>query len=152
MRAFLSQEGVTGGAVGTLTIGGFEAARADFGVQSEESSTRGVVTAILANGLVYQVMGITSADRWSTGAATLRAIATSFAPLTDRTDLAVQPLRLQVRTLDRGMTLGVFNQRYPSQISLERLALLNRVGVADPLPAGTLIKRVVGGPLPVVTP
>jgi hypothetical protein len=46
------------------------------------------------------------------------------------------------------MTLAQFNQRYPSQVSLETLGLLNGVDVGATVPSGTLVKRVVGGPLP----
>jgi hypothetical protein len=46
------------------------------------------------------------------------------------------------------MTLAQFNQRYPSQVPVETLVLLNGVEVTATLPRGALVKRVVGGPLP----
>ena len=48
----------------------------------------------------------------------------------------------------RAMTLAQFNQRYRSQVSVETLALLNGVDIGATIPRGTLVKRVVGGPLP----
>ena len=62
--------------------------------------------------------------------------------------MAVQPLRFSIIRLDRAMTLAQFNQRYPSQVSVETLVLLNGVDIGTTIPRGTLVKRVVGGPLP----
>jgi predicted Zn-dependent protease len=152
VAAFLEQDGVTGGQVSALTVSGLQAARADFGAQSGEQSLRGIVAAVSYDGQVYQIVGVAAAAQWGTHREQLQATLESFRPLTDRAALRVQPLRLEVQRLDRGMTLAVFNQRYPSQVSLERLALLNRVGVAEVLPAGHRVKRVVGGPLPDRTP
>ena len=55
-------------------------------------------------------------------------------------------MRLQLVTLDRAMNLEQFNQRYPSPISLEMLAIMNQVELDSTLPAGTVLKRVVGEP------
>lgn len=58
------------------------------------------------------------------------------------------PLTLSIVTVDRDMTLAEFSARYPSQVSIERLALLNRRSAEETVSAGTMLKRVVGGPLP----
>jgi hypothetical protein len=58
----------------------------------------------------------------------------------------VQPARVELVKLDRGMTLQQFNAQYPSTIPIEQLAIINEV--TDPstvLPAGRMVKRVVGG-------
>ncbi len=44
------------------------------------------------------------------------------------------------------MTLEEFARRYPSTVDLATLALINQVDAGATLPAGTRVKRVVGGP------
>jgi predicted Zn-dependent protease len=148
-RAFLAQEGIQGGAVEAATINGLTAATAGFSAATEQGGTvRGAVMFIEYNGAAYQLLGYAAGERWSAHAGTVAATQRSFAPLTERTALDVQPLRLAIVTLDRSMTLSEFNRRYPSQVDLDRLALLNGVDAGSTLTRGTLIKRVVGGPLP----
>jgi predicted Zn-dependent protease len=72
----------------------------------------------------------------------------SFDRLTDREALNVQPRRIEVVTLDRGMTLDQFAQRYPSTASLSTLALINGVEEGATLAAGQKVKRVTGGVMP----
>ena len=53
---------------------------------------------------------------------------------------------MELVKLDREMSLAEFNQKYPSTIPVERLAVVNGLDSAsDRIPAGTTIKRVVGG-------
>jgi hypothetical protein len=46
------------------------------------------------------------------------------------------------------MTLGEFQQRYPSKVDLATVARVNQLATGASLTAGQLVKRVVGGPLP----
>ena len=44
------------------------------------------------------------------------------------------------------MSMAEFNQKYPSTIPVERLAVVNGLDAPpDRIPAGTTVKRVVGG-------
>jgi pyruvoyl-dependent arginine decarboxylase (PvlArgDC) len=44
------------------------------------------------------------------------------------------------------MTLEQFNAQYPSSVPIEQVAIINEVeGPSTVLPAGRLVKRVVGG-------
>jgi predicted Zn-dependent protease len=70
----------------------------------------------------------------------------SFAPLTDRNALAKQPDRIAIVRVTDPMTLATFDQRYPSVISMEQLALINQLSGPDATIApGTMVKRVVNG-------
>ena len=44
------------------------------------------------------------------------------------------------------MTLEDFDTRYPSSVDLETLALINNRKPGESIEAGSLVKRVVGGP------
>jgi predicted Zn-dependent protease len=146
--AFLAQEGVQGGPVRSSSINGLSAASASFSATTQEGTLRGLATFVEHGGAVYQLLGYGVASTWGSYESTVDRSFESFRVLTDRSALGVQPLRLDVVTLDRTLTLGQFNQRYPSRVPIETVALINGVELASTFPRGTPVKRVVGGPLP----
>jgi predicted Zn-dependent protease len=150
VQAFLGQPGITvaGQPTRFQTRGGMPAASAAFAATGGQATLAGLVWAVRYNQRIYRVMGVSTEARWSGYESVVTQTFDSFGPLTDAEALAVQPLRLDIVTLDRAMTLREFSQRYPSQVSLETLARLNHVQPADRLELGTLVKRVTGGPLP----
>jgi predicted Zn-dependent protease len=143
---FAAQEGVSAGSVRTSSINGFTAASAEFSARSEDVVLRGAVTFLEYEGLVLRLLGYSTSDGWAGYANAVWGSMTSFNRLTDRTALAVQPMRMRVVTLDRAMTLEQFNNRYPSSVPLDKLAILNQVEVGASLPSGHLVKRIVGNP------
>ena len=148
-RSLAAEDGIQAGAVQATTINGLRAATLPFSVtQDDGTAIRGLATFIEFGGRVYQLTGFTTAAGWSSYQGAINASHRSFAELTDASMLRVQPLELSIVQLDRAMTLAEFNRRYPSQVELERVALLNGVDTGTRLPQGTLVKRVVGGPLP----
>jgi predicted Zn-dependent protease len=148
-RALAQEEGIQAGAVQATTINGLRGSIVPFSITQDDGSVvRGVGTFVEHGGRVFQLVGLSTAAAWSGYQGAITASHRSFAPLTDQRLLAVQPLTLSIIRLDRAMTLAEFHRRYPSQIEVERLALLNGVEVGAMLPEGRLVKRVVGGPLP----
>lgn len=148
VAAFLEGVGITPGPVRPHRINGLSAASARFQATTREGVLSGVVTGVADGGNVYRLLGISTEARWASHEPVVVASFETFDRLTDRAALAAQPLRLEIVTLDRAMTLRDFAQRSPSQVSLDALALLNGVDPASQLAAGSLVKRVVGGPLP----
>ncbi len=147
--AFAAQEGLQAGSVDAATVNGLPAAATTFSAATDQgTAVRGSAMFIEYGGVVYQILGFAASERWGGHAGSVSTTQRSFNRLTDQAALAVQPLRLQIVTLDRSMTMEEFNRRYPSQVVLERVALLNGVDAGTALPQGTPVKRVVGGPLP----
>jgi predicted Zn-dependent protease len=147
-RAFLAQEGITGGSTSRSTQSGLRAVSAPFGATTENGTLRGMVLFVEHGGAVYGLIGYTPDARWSTYQAAIDQTLRSFQPLTDRTALNVQPHRLDIVTLDRRTTIEALARQRPSPVSTATLALINRVGLQTPLESGRLIKWVVGQPLP----
>ena len=148
LQAFLDTEGITGGPAAPSDRGGLTGWRAPFTAVDGTTAIAGEVLFVAHGGRVFQVMGASSQGAWPTRRPSVQAALASFQPLTDARVLAVQPWRLEVTTLPTSMTLRAFHQRYPSPVSVEELAAINRVGVDDTLPQGTRLKRVTGEPLP----
>jgi predicted Zn-dependent protease len=142
--AFAGQEGVSASSVRSEIISGLPAASTAFTAQTEQAVLAGSVTFVEYGGNVYRLLAYSTSNRWSGYAGTIRQSVQSFDRLTDRNALRVQPLRVRIVELDRAMTLAEFNQRYPSPISLESLAIVNQVEPQTRLAAGSLIKRVDG--------
>jgi predicted Zn-dependent protease len=148
LQTFLSQEGVTSGGISRTTVNGLSAAIAGFQAATQEATLTGLVTAIQYGGGIYRLLSYSAQASWPNYEGAARAWMQSFRPVTDPAALAVQPLRIQVVRADRAMTLGEFQQRYPSKVDLATVARINQLATGASLTAGQLVKRVVGGPLP----
>jgi predicted Zn-dependent protease len=124
--------------------------RAEFRTDATADSPalRGAIGFIAYDGNIFQILGYTSDAQWATYGPPIKQLVNGFQKLTARRYLDVEPQRLAIVSLERAMTLREFHQRHPSAIELERLAALNAVAPDDLMPSGTLVKRVVGKPLP----
>jgi predicted Zn-dependent protease len=145
VRTFIGQEGVTGGQVSSNLINGLQAASATFTAQSEQTSLSGMVSFVEFGGSVYQMLGFSVQAQWAGYEATVARSLRSFDRLTDQSALSVQPARISIVTMDRAMTLRQFNERYPSSVPLEELALINQGEAYTAFAEGDLVKRIVGG-------
>ncbi|HET7583912.1 MAG TPA: M48 family metalloprotease [Gemmatimonadaceae bacterium] len=145
-QTFLSQEGVTAGAPVTQQINGLSAAVAPFQATTDQGNLRGLVAFVSYDGRVYQLLAYSVMAQYNQYDAVFRQVLSSFAPLTDPRALAVTPNRVEVVRVAQSMTLSQFAQQYPSTVDANTLAILNELPSATAsVPAGTLLKRVVGG-------
>jgi predicted Zn-dependent protease len=148
-RQFLSQQGIQAGQGSTQSINGMPAATSYFSAQTEQGQIQGLVSFIAYRGTTYGILAYTGAANLQAYDGTFRRAIGSFRELSDPAALNVQPARVELVKLDQAMTLAEFNQRYPSTIKAEEVALINGVeGPGATLRAGQLYKRVVGGVKP----
>ena len=145
VQRFLGQEGVEGGQVHSGRINGLDASWALFEVPDEQSPLAGRVICVRYGQNIFQLMALAKGDSWAKNDSTFDRSQRSFARLTDRRYLDVQPARVKLQRIPRAMTLEEFSRRYPASVDLETLALINHVQPGDRLEAGTTLKRVVGG-------
>ena len=149
LRAFLAQQGVQGGTPRTSSANGITSYRAPFTAQtSDGGQIQGEVLFLSYRGAIYRILGYAAPARWPTYQTEVSAALGSFAPVTDRSVLNVQPRHLKLVTTSGPMTVAEFYRRYPSPVPVEEIARLNRMGVDDAIPSGTRMKHVVGDPLP----
>jgi predicted Zn-dependent protease len=147
-RAFLAQEGITGGARSRASLNGLVTVSAPFGAATENGALRGAVLFVEHGGAVFGLIGYAPEARWPTHQASAERALRSFQALTDPVALNVQPQRLDIVTLDRRTTIDALARLRPSPASAAMLALINQVELQTPLEAGRLMKWVVGQPLP----
>jgi predicted Zn-dependent protease len=148
-QKFFAQEGVLmEDDPRAVKLHGFQAVRGVFLAQTEGGALKGVALFVLYGKNVYQILGYSTAPAWPSYQSAIERSTQSFDEVTDPKVLSVQPMRLQVVTLDAEMDLKEFARRYPSPVSLDTLALINQVGKDARLGAGLKMKRVTGEKTP----
>jgi predicted Zn-dependent protease len=146
LRTFLGQDGVTAGATRNDPINGLAAARATFGLASQDGRLDGAVAFVAHGGLVFQIMGVGTPSGWGRAGAAVDGAIASFAEVRDPAVLDVEPRRIDIVRLPMAMTLEEFYDRYPTPLELDEVSRLNRRSPGEVIAAGTLLKRVRGGP------
>ncbi len=147
-QAFFSKQGIRGSA-NRGSVHGFAAAGGLFSAITEDSTVLAGRVAFLAyDGRVYQLLAYAPQARWSAYAGATDQSMGSFDRLTDPTLLAVQPWHVQVVPITQAMTIDAFVQRYPGPTPAATIALVNNVDAGTRFASGTLLKRIVGQPLP----
>jgi predicted Zn-dependent protease len=145
-RAFFSQQGIQQGQPLRANLGGLPSVASTFGVQTQQGNIMGVAAFVEHGNRVFQLLGYTSESNFRRYDDLLASSVASFARVTDRRLLDVQPRRVDVVSVPSAMTLQEFDRRYPSTVDLETLAIINHVDSSnDRFPAGAEVKRVVGG-------
>jgi predicted Zn-dependent protease len=147
-NAFLAQEGLLRGPVQNATLGGLTAVLVDFRVTTQSGELTGTGAFIEHGGRVFRVLGYAVASAWNQRQNAVRGAVESFRRETDQAVLRVQPQRIELVRTEQAMTLEAFHQRYPSAVPIEVIGTINRIARDATIPARTLMKRVVGEPLP----
>ncbi len=145
--AFFAQQGLSGRPA-SRTLNGLRASSGEFQAQTQNSVLRGHVTFVEYGENTFSLLAYTPEARFRSYDNTLQSTLSSFRRLTDSAALRVEPKRVKVVRTDRAMTITQFQRRFPSSISLDRLAVMNGVEVGESIPAGTTMKQVVGQGVP----
>jgi predicted Zn-dependent protease len=141
-RSFAAQDGVQAGAPREETIHGMPAVVRSFTAAADDGELAGEMTHLAYGGRTYALMALSTAGGWPQYAPALRGVVRSFQEETDPEILEVQPLEVQVRTLDQATTWGGFVRDFPSEITEEELSVINQVPVGGLVQAGP-VKQVV---------
>ncbi|MEM8961643.1 MAG: M48 family metalloprotease [Acidobacteriota bacterium] len=112
--------------------------------QTGQTTLRGVTAWTRWGDNLFQLIGITQPDSWRRAGRTTIDTVASFRRLSKRKYRDVEAMRISIVTLDRAMSLEEFDRRYPSDIDLDRLAVINQTTPEAQLQRGDKIKRVQG--------
>lgn len=144
-QKFFSAQGVRQTRVGNTTINGMQAVSGYFQAETQQGTIQGLAVFVAHDGLTYQMLGYSPAARFNANDNNFRSAFGSFARLTDPAALNVQAAKVDLVRVPSRMTLAEFNQRYPSTIPIEQLAIINGVETNTTLESGRTVKRVTGG-------
>lgn len=142
LQEFLNRQGMQSRGTSQAAVNTLPAATASFTYTTQEQALAGWVSFIALDGATFRLLSYTTAAKFTSYDAALRAAVTSFRRLTDATALAVQPERVRLVRINRAMTIEEFSRAHPSSASVAQLALMNGVDAGTTIPAGTLLKRV----------
>ena len=137
------QQGVTFIEGSRLSLNGNSAYLGRYRLQSDSGAVE-VLAAFISYGKnLYQMAGMTSSSQYNSFAQVFNRTIRDFRPLTDSRILSVQPDRIQIYRARRGETIrSLWKPKPQSGISVEDIALLNRLDPDRALAAGTPVKLV----------
>jgi predicted Zn-dependent protease len=143
---FFGQQGISASQVTRTTINNLPAVTGYFQAATQQGQLRGFATFVRHQNRTFQLLGYSVAGQFARYDAPFRQTAGSFDVLRDQAALTIQPNRIRIVRTTQPMTLAQFNQRFPSQIPMEELAIINQLaGPAATIPAGFAMKRVIAG-------
>ena len=148
LTTFLRQEDVRGNDSRRTSVNGLSGWEASFNADSEGGGLRGAVLFVEHGGAVFRLLGFATASRWRSHQSAVLASIESFRPVSDPDVLGVEPARIEIVRLPSRMTLRQFIDRYPSTVSDDQIAMINRRTLDESVVGGTLLKRVAGGRSP----
>jgi predicted Zn-dependent protease len=146
--AFLRQDDIRGTNSRRTSINGLSGWEAPFNADSEGGGLRGAALFVEHGGAVFRLLGYAAASQWRSHQSGVLASIRSFRPVSDPDVLGVEPARIEIVRLPSRMTLRQFIDRYPSTVSDEQIAMINRRTLDASISGGSLLKRVAGGRLP----
>jgi predicted Zn-dependent protease len=145
-QRFVAQQGVQPGQSSRQNINNLPAVTVAFQAQTQQQTLQGIAAFVSHGGRVYQIVSYSPSAAYGGYAQVFQQSIRSFAPNNDPAVLNVQPNRVSIVRTTEAMTLTQFQQRFPSVIPIEELAILNQLaGPTALIPGGSLVKRVVGG-------
>ena len=147
-REFFARQGMTRGEPMARSIGGLPSVASRFEAQGESGSLVGVAGFVEHGRSVFQILGYTRENRWRDLSDRLAESVESFGPVKDRRLLEVEPKRIDLVTLEEPMTIEELARRHPSTVEVKTLAIINQVEGGATIPAGTRLKRILGGEPP----
>ena len=143
-RDFFRAEGIQSSGGRRTSVNGYPATVGTFEAPTEGGSVAGVAGFIDYGDRTYQILGYTPTQQLRRYEDTFRSVIDSFDRLTDRAALAVQPLRIDIRTIQRSTTLNALVEDEGSPVPVDELAIANGIDADTPLSRGDRIKWVVG--------
>jgi predicted Zn-dependent protease len=145
-KQFFGQEGIKSTQASSASINGLSAVSSYFEAQTEQGAVQGLVSFLKYGELTYRILGYTPAGKLQARDEAFRKTIASFSELTDSTRLDVEPYQVQLVKVDHDMTINEFNQKHPSTIPVERVAVVNGMDTPDQrIAAGTTLKQIIGG-------
>lgn len=127
------------------TVNGYPAYMvvADVPASQNQQALRVVCYYIYKDKVMYQMLGVSTANEFSGYHATLNQSILSFAALTDASKLNKKPVRILVKTVSSTATLEQHFKNYNQPSSqFEELAILNGMKLTDRVESGTMIKTI----------
>jgi predicted Zn-dependent protease len=128
------------------SVNGLESLQVLFSARGESSNYAVLGQWTLRNGVLYQLLGVTSPSSWRSYRGAFAACEESFREITDAQALDVQPARVRVLRTPQRLQLVGFIEAHPEiSVPPATIAILNHLALDDMLEVDALVKLVTGG-------
>ena len=144
LASFFAETQTAQGEVWEGKIDGTPVITAAFSIAGSGSSLTGLVAFFDFKGQVVAVVAAAQSEAWAGYADAVATMVSSFRALGDPALRSVKPMRIELTTLKAPTTLAALNESAPSSVSVVELGRLNHAEPDETLPAGRIVKRVVG--------
>lgn len=145
LQNFTAQQGIQVGNVQQIDAEGITGRVAQFQAQTQGNAIAGYAAFYELGGQTYQLVAYAVPQAFAQQQNVFTGLIDSFSRVTDPSILNVEAPTIEIVKLPRDMTFRQFAETVPSNISLERLALINQIFDVDAeISAGTLLKQVSG--------
>ncbi len=123
------------------TVNGLQAAKNQVELSGEENEIQKMeLTWIAYGGLIYQIMGVATLERFEAEEERMRKSAHSFRPLSDEERSHILITRLRIVEGEQGETIAELAERVGTPWSVEAISIVNRKPATAALEAGELMK------------
>jgi predicted Zn-dependent protease len=144
-QAFAQEEGIVTHERWAETLGGLPARLVHFEGDLDGEAVEGIAVFVRTPGRVVALLGLSPAASWRQRRPEVERSLRSIGRLSAQQPPPAPPDRLRIVTLDRAMTLREIAGRYSPNVDPATLALLNQIGLDQPIRAGRRVKVVQGG-------
>lgn len=145
LQNFAARQEIQVGNVRQIDTEGISGSVAEFIAQTQQGAITGYVAFYEWGGRTFQLLTYASPRAVAQYQDVVAGLITGFSPLTDTSILNVEAPTIEIVKLPHDMTFRRFAGTVSSNISLERLALINQIHDVDAtISAGTLLKQVRG--------
>jgi predicted Zn-dependent protease len=145
VEAFEGQEGIFVDKSWNETPGGLPARFANFRLVEDEETTWGSAAFVRTPGRVVAILGLAEYDAWSRHGQALRRSMRSIGRVPQPNRRPARPALLRIVSLPQAMNAGQIASRYSPGTEPATIALLNQIGVDQPIPAGRAVKIIEAG-------
>lgn len=145
VEEFGKSEGMTQVSAGPLSINGLTGYQMVTEASTQDGQQyRFSIFGLTYEGNTYRFVGYTATASFGTYQPLFDNVAKGFRQLTDSRILAIKPVRLQVRTVDRDTKFSdLVPNPIPMNMKAEEFAIINQVGLDTVIPRGTKVKLPV---------
>jgi predicted Zn-dependent protease len=144
MESFFADGSVTRGESWQGEMGGASMRSSSFAIGQPPRRLAGLIAYLDFRDRVLTMIAVAPEPDWADLVPTIGPAFSSFRVLTDPALLQIEPMRIRMHALAEDTTLERLQETAPSVVPMKRLQRLNRTKASDPLPAGHMVKRVVG--------
>lgn len=141
---FFAETGLVPGEPWVTEIHGMTVVSSWFAISGEQTKFVGIAAFVQDATRTYSLFSLVSTGRAAALGPAIETSMLSFSPITSPAHRDLEPMRVRIVELEQPTSVASLVASHPSSVDVTTLAIINQVEPNTTLPAGTLVKLVVG--------